>query len=82
MSVLALVALVYLFIGFSWFMLNAVIHRKRKLLWFAFAVIVYTFAWPAMLAASISNYNKLQKFLKPFDKWTFVLTGQRKFINE
>ena len=82
MSVLALVALVYLFIGFSWFMPNAVIHRKRKLWWFAFAVIVYTFAWPAMLAASISNYNNLQKFLKPFDKWTFVLTGQRKFINE
>jgi hypothetical protein len=82
MSVLALVALVYLFIGFSWFMLNALIHRKRKLWWFAFALVVYTFAWPAMLAASISNYNKLQKFLKPFNKWTFVFTGQRKFKSE
>jgi len=82
MSVLALVALVYLFIGFSWFMLNAMIHRKTKLWWFGFAFVVYTFAWPAMLAASISNYNKLQKFLKPFNKWTFVLTEQRKFIEK
>ena len=82
MSVVVLVALVYLFIGFSWFMLNAVIHRKRKLWWFAFALVVYTFAWPAMLAASISEYNKLQKFLKPFNKWWFVLTKERKFINE
>lgn len=82
MYILALVVLVYLFIGFSWFMLNAVIYRKRKLWWFAFALVVYTFAWPAMLAASISNYNKLQKFLKPFDKWTFVFTGQRKFTEK
>ena len=82
MSVLALVALVYLVIGFSWFILNAVIHQKRKLWWFALALVVYTFAWPAMLAASISEYNKLQKFLKPFNKWWFVLTKERKFINE
>lgn len=70
----------YLFIGFSWFALNAMIHRKRKLWWFALALVVYTFAWPAMLAASISEYNKLQKFLKPFNKWWFVLMKERKFI--
>lgn len=82
MSVLALVALVYLMIGFSWFMLNAVIHRKRKLWWFAFALVVYTFAWPAMFIASLRDYQRLQQMLKPFNKWRFVLTGQRKFINE
>jgi hypothetical protein len=80
MSVLALVALVYLFVGFSWFMLNAVIHRKRKLWWFALSFAVYTFAWPVMLKASLKDYQRLQKMLKPFDKWTFVFTGQRKFI--
>ena len=79
MSVLAPVALVYLFIGFSWFMLNALIHRKRKLWWFAFALVVYSVAWPAMFIASLRDYQRLQKMLKPFDKWTFVLTGQRKF---
>jgi len=82
MSVLALVVLVYLLIGFSWFMLNAVIHRKRKLWWFAFALVVYTFAWPAMFIASLRDYQRLQKMLKPFDKWTFVFTGQRKFLDQ
>jgi hypothetical protein len=80
MSVLALVALVYLLIGFSWFILNVMIHRKRKLWWFAFALVVYTCAWPAMFIASLRDYERLQKMLKPFDKWTFVFTGQRKFI--
>ena len=79
MSVLALVALVYLFVGFSWFILNAVIHQKRKLWWFAVALAVYTFAWPAMFLESLRDYQRLQQMLKPFDKWTFVLTGQRKF---
>ena len=82
MSVLAHVVLIYLLIGFSWFMLNAVIYRKRKLWWFALSFVGYTVAWPAMLRASIRDYNRLQKFLKPFDKWTFVFTGQRKFTEK
>ena len=80
MSVLAQVVLVYLLIGFSWFMLNVVVHRKRKLWWFTLSFAVYTFAWPVMFIASLKDYQRLQKMLKPFDKWTFVFTGQRKFI--
>lgn len=80
MSILKLVALIYLSLGFSWFMLNAVIHRKRKQWWFALSFVGYTVAWPAMLIASIRDYYRLQKFLKPFDKWTFVFTGGRKYI--
>jgi hypothetical protein len=81
MSVLALVALVYLFVGFSWFMLNALIYRKRKLWWFVLALVMYTYAWPAIFLESLRDYKRLQQMLKPFNKWTFVFTGQRKFKN-
>ena len=82
MFVLAPVVVVYLIIGFSWFVLNAVIHRKRKLWWFALALVMYTFAWPTMFLMSLRDYQVLQKRLKPFDKWRFVFTGQRKFIEK